>query len=71
MYNGVTILMADMPMIDQPMPLSWVQIIFGFIFLIGFFVMKLRVYKKIPWLYVKLLNLSQPAKKSVLMYKSK
>lgn len=71
MYNGVTVLMADMPMIDQPMPLSWVQIIFGFIFLIGFFVMKLRVYKKIPWLYVKLLNLSQPSKKSVLMYKSK
>jgi NAD(P)H-quinone oxidoreductase subunit 5 len=71
MYNGVTILMADMPMIDQPMPLSWVQIIFGFIFLIGFFVVKLRVYKKIPWLYVKLLNVSQPAKKSVLMYKSK
>lgn len=71
MYNGVTILMADMPMIDQPMPLSWVQIIFGFIFLIGFFVMKLRVYKKIPWLYVKLMNLSQPYNKSVLMFKSK
>jgi NAD(P)H-quinone oxidoreductase subunit 5 len=70
MYNGVTILMADMPMIDQPMPLSWVQIIFGFIFLIGFFVMKLGVYKNIPWLYVKLMNLSQPHKKSVLMYKS-
>ncbi|MFY9243676.1 MAG: proton-conducting transporter membrane subunit [Polaribacter sp.] len=71
MYNGVTILMLDMPMIDQPMPLSWVQIIFGFTFLIGFFIMKLRVYKKIPWLYVKLLNISQPNKKSVLMYKTK
>jgi len=71
MYNGVTNLMADMPMINQPMPLSWVQIIFGFIFLIGFFVMKLRVYKKIPWLYVKLLNLSQPTKKTVLMFKTK
>ncbi|TXD51222.1 MULTISPECIES: proton-conducting transporter membrane subunit [unclassified Polaribacter] len=71
MYNGVTILMADMPMIDQPMPLSWVQIIFGFIFLIGFFIMKLGTYKNIPWLYVKLMNLSQPNKKSVLMYKSK
>ncbi|UAM99960.1 pesticidal protein Cry28Aa [Polaribacter litorisediminis] len=71
MYNGVTILMADMPMIAKPMPLSWVQIVFGFIFLIGFFVMKLRVYKKIPWLYVKLMNLSQPFNKSVLMFKSK
>ena len=70
MYNGVTILMSDMPMIAQPMPLSWVQIIFGIIFLIGFFIMKLGVYKKIPWLYVKLMNISQPYKKSVLMYKS-
>ncbi len=70
MYNGVTVLMSDMPMIAQPMPLSWVQIIFGIIFLIGFFIMKLGVYKKIPWLYVKLMNISQPYKKSVLMYKS-
>ena len=71
MYNGVTILMSDMPMIAQPLSLSWVQIIFGIIFLIGFFVMKLGVYQKIPWLYVKLMNISQPYKKSVLMYKSK
>jgi len=71
MYNGVTVLMSDMPMIDQPMPLSWVQIIFGAIFLVGFFVMKLGVYQKLPWLYVKLMNISQPYKKSVLMYKSK
>jgi NAD(P)H-quinone oxidoreductase subunit 5 len=71
MYNGVTILMYDMPMIAQSMPLTSAQIIFGLIFLIGFFIMKLGVYKKIPWLYVKLLNISQPYKKSVLMYKSK
>lgn len=71
MYNGVTILMSSMPMIDKPMPLSWTQITFGIIFLLGFFIMKLGVYKKLPWLYVKLMNLSQPHKKSVLMYKSK
>jgi NAD(P)H-quinone oxidoreductase subunit 5 len=71
MYNSVTILMSDMPMIAQPIPLTWVQIIFGIIFLIGFFAMKLGVYKKIPWLYVKLMNISQPYKKSVLMYKSR
>lgn len=70
MYNGVTVLMSDMPMIDQALPLSWTQIIFGMIFLLGFFIMKLGVYKKLPWLYVKLMNLSQPYKKSVLMYKS-
>jgi NAD(P)H-quinone oxidoreductase subunit 5 len=71
MYNGVTVLMGSMPMIAQPLPLSWPQIIFGIIFLVGFFIMKLGVYRKIPWLYVKLMNISQPYKKSVLMYKSK
>lgn len=71
LYNGITILMADMPMSNQPLPLSWTQIIFGIIFLLGFFIMKLGVYKKLPWLYVKLMNLSQPNKKTFLMYKSK
>lgn len=71
LYNGVTMLMSSMPMIAQPLPLSWTQIIFGLIFLLGFFIMKTGVYKKIPWLYVKLMNLSQPHSKSVLMYKSK
>lgn len=71
MYNGVTLLMSNMPMIAKPMPLSWVQIIFSIIFLVGFFVMKLGVYKKIPWLYVKLMNISQPHKKTVSMFKSK
>lgn len=71
MYNGITILMSDMPMINQPLSLSGTQIIFNVIFLIGFFIMKLGIYKKLPWLYVKLMNLSQPYKKTVLMYKSK
>lgn len=70
MYNGITILMSDMPMINSPLELSGTQITFNIIFLIGFFVMKLEVYRKIPWLYVKLMNISQPYKKTVLMYKS-
>ncbi len=71
LYNGVTVLMKDMPMIAVPLPLSTVQIVFGVVFLIGFFIMKLGGYKSLPWLYVRLLNLSQPNKKSILMYKSK
>lgn len=70
-YNGVTVLMAGMAKVSEPLPLTSTQIIFGAIFLIGFFIMKLGVYKKFPWVYVKLMNLSQPNKKSVLMYKSK
>ncbi|GAA0873093.1 NADH dehydrogenase [Gangjinia marincola] len=70
MYNGVTLMMADMPMIANPIPLTAVQVIFGVIFLLGFFIMKLGTYRKIPWLYVKLLNLSQPGANTVLRYKS-
>ena len=71
LYNGVTLLMADMPMVMVPLQLAPVQIGFGILFLVGFFLMKLGVYRKIPWLYVKLMNQSQPYKKSILMYKTK
>ena len=71
MFNGVTVLMADMPMVAAPLSLSAVEIGFGIVFLIGFFIMKLGVYRRLPWVYVKLMNLSQPYKKSILLYKSK
>lgn len=66
LYNGVTILMLEMPMVEVPQPLSVLQIVFGVIFLLGFFIMKLGVYRKIPWIYVMLLNASQPYKKTIL-----
>nr|WP_294895402.1 proton-conducting transporter membrane subunit [uncultured Pedobacter sp.] len=70
-YNGVTILMSTMPMADVPLPLTFTQIVFGVVFLIGFFIMKLGIYRKFNWLYVKLINDSQPYHKTVLMFKSK
>ena len=69
-YSLVTTLMGAMPMVAQPIALSTFQIVFGIIFLVGFFIMKLGIYRQIPWLYVKLINVSQPYKKTVLMYKS-
>jgi NAD(P)H-quinone oxidoreductase subunit 5 len=70
MYNAVTAIMVDMPNTAQATPLSAIQIGFGIVFLLCFFIMKLGNYRKIPWLYVKLMNVSQPYKKTVLMYKS-
>jgi NAD(P)H-quinone oxidoreductase subunit 5 len=61
--------MSEMPMIQAPQTLDTLQVVFGIIFLIGFFIMKLGVYRKSPWLYVKLLNLSQPYKKTIHYYK--
>lgn len=68
-FNGITHFMSEMPMIQVPQSLTTLQIAFGIIFLIGFFFMKLGLHTKIPWLYVKLLNLSQPFNKTVQFYK--
>lgn len=70
-YKGVTILMSDMPMVAVPLSLSAIEIVLGILFLVGFFIMKLGIYRNYPWLYAKLLNISQPYKKTVLMYKAK
>jgi NAD(P)H-quinone oxidoreductase subunit 5 len=69
LFNGVTLLMSDMPMIQVPQSLDTLHIVFGIIFMIGFFIMKLGWHTKSPWLYVKLLNLSQPYKKTIHYYK--
>ncbi|WP_245574783.1 proton-conducting transporter transmembrane domain-containing protein [Gaetbulibacter saemankumensis] len=71
MYNFVTALMISMPMVAEPLPLSALEVGFGVVFLIGFFMMKLGAYRRYPWLYVKLMNITQPYKKTILMYKSK
>lgn len=71
MYKAVTELIRDMPLTEVPLPISVIEVLFGIVFLIGFFIMKLGIYRKYPVLYVKLLNISQPYKKTVLMYKSK
>ncbi|NEV93977.1 pesticidal protein Cry28Aa [Psychroflexus sp. YR1-1] len=68
-FNGVTLLISEMPMIQVPQRLDTLQVVFGLIFLIGFFTMKLGLHTKSPWLYVKLLNLSQPYKKTIHYYK--
>ena len=70
-YNGITLVISDMPNVATPLPISAMEIGFGMVFLAGFFIMKLGVYRNFPWFYVKLLNISQPNKKTVLMYKSK
>lgn len=69
LFNGITLLMTDMPMIQVPQRLDLLQIVFGIIFLIGFFIMKLGLHRQSPWLYVKLLNLSQPHSKTIHFYK--
>ena len=70
-FNGVSFLMKDMPLTQVVLELRPTQVIFGIIFLLGFFLMKLGVYRRIPGLYVLLLNNSQPFSNTLLKYKSK
>jgi NAD(P)H-quinone oxidoreductase subunit 5 len=70
-YNSITTLLNDMPATEVPSSISIIQILFGVVFLAGFFIMKLGIYKKVPWIYVALLNISQPYQKTVLMSKNK
>ncbi|MFC3562695.1 proton-conducting transporter transmembrane domain-containing protein [Pedobacter jamesrossensis] len=70
-YSGVSNIIKDIPFVEVPSPVSMVQLLFGVVFLLGFFIMKLELYKKFPWLYVKLLNLSQPYHKTILTHKNK
>jgi NAD(P)H-quinone oxidoreductase subunit 5 len=70
-FNGVTLLMHDMPMANVAIPLTTMHIIFGVVFLIAFYIMLSGIYRRIPWLYVKLMNISQPLSKSIVYFKTK
>ncbi|MDF0707846.1 proton-conducting transporter membrane subunit [Flagellimonas okinawensis] len=70
MYKWVSTFMVGMEVVAVPSRVSPLQLGFGLIFLVGFFLMKLGVYRQIPWLYIKLMNISQPNKRTILMYKT-
>jgi NAD(P)H-quinone oxidoreductase subunit 5 len=70
-FNGVTVLMHDMPMSHVAIPLTITHIVFGVVFLAAFYIMLSGMYGKIPWLYVKLMNMSQPVSKSIVSFKTK
>lgn len=70
-FEGITIIMSDMPMVNVALPLHPTHIILGVIFLLAFYVMLTGLYRKNTWLYLKLLNSSQPHNTSILSFKSK
>jgi NAD(P)H-quinone oxidoreductase subunit 5 len=64
-FNGVSLFLADMPKIQEIQTLSLLHLIFAILLILGFFIMKLGVYNRYPRLYVALLNLTQPTKKTI------
>lgn len=69
-YNAISLILADTPMVAIAQPLTPTEVFFGIFFLLGFFLMKLGYYRKHPWLYVKLLNLTQPFKATTFRHKN-
>jgi NAD(P)H-quinone oxidoreductase subunit 5 len=63
-------MMSEMPLVNVAQPLQAVHIAFGLVFIAGYFAMKLGLYRKTPWLYVKLLNATQPYRKTILINKN-
>ncbi|RYJ42841.1 proton-conducting transporter membrane subunit [Flavobacterium beibuense] len=68
-YNGVTAVMSEMAMAAVPQPLGAAHMVFGLLFIAGYFAMKLELYRKVPWLYIQLLNATQPYKKTIVINK--
>ncbi len=68
LYIGISKIMMGSGLLESSGPLSSVHIIFGVFFLLGFFLMKLGIYRNSNWLYTKLMNASQPHKKTILMH---
>lgn len=69
-FNGVTHLMTDMPMANVHIDLTPVHIIFGIVFVLAFYIMLSGKFRNMPWLYVKLMNSSQPISRSIISFKT-
>lgn len=65
-FNGIDYLLAGIPMIEVPTPLSWDQVTIGVLYLTCFLIIELKWYRKFSRLYVFLLNQSQPKSKTIL-----
>ena len=68
-FNGITLLMLDLPFSNAPVSITIWHLGIAVIYLIMHIIMETGWYKKIPQLYVILLNMSQPNKKTILAYK--
>ncbi len=67
-FNGITVLMSDRILQNIALPLEPVHFIFAIVFLLAFYIMVSGKYRKSLWLYVKLLNHSQPNSKTIISF---
>ncbi|MDZ7720407.1 MAG: proton-conducting transporter membrane subunit [Balneolaceae bacterium] len=65
-FNGISVLMQQVPMAEVPLPITWDQLTVGGLYLATFLAIELKWYKKSRRLYVYLLNISQPKSNTIL-----
>jgi NAD(P)H-quinone oxidoreductase subunit 5 len=65
-FNGVSMLMQQVPAAETPLPITWDQLTIGMLYLVAFLAVELQWYKKSLRLYVYLLNTSQPKSSTIL-----
>jgi len=65
-YNGITYLLASIPMVEMATPITWAQMVIGTLYLISFVIIELKLHHKFGRLYVYLLNISQPKSNTIL-----
>lgn len=68
-YNGISIVMQDLPMVQAPTELSAVHGFIALVYLISFLAVETQWYRKSKRFYVALLNISQPHPSTVLNFK--
>jgi len=68
-YNFITLAMRPLPMAATPAGLTIWHLAIGLIFLLAYIFMESGMYRKFPKLYVWLINITQPHRKTVLGFK--
>lgn len=69
LFNTVSTLLADVPMVHSPTELTVVHLAIGSLFVASYLAVELGWHRSSKRLYVALLNLSQPASETVLTTK--
>ena len=65
-YNGITALLAGIPMVEMATPITWAQIVVGTLYLVSFVIIEFKLHHKFERLYVYLLTISQPKSNTIL-----
>jgi len=68
-FNGITLLMQDMPLSNTQVTLTFWHYLIAGLYLVTHVIIESGWYKRMPRLYAVLINMSQPQKNTILAYK--